>query len=123
DNHIFTEQTILESKVIEELKEVEALDEVIDIYLDTSPELLENINIAINQADPLILKNAAHSLKSISGTLGAMILYKICQELEIMARLAYESENSTPAEAIEIFSQVKVEYEKVIAALKIERQK
>ncbi|NET43714.1 MAG: response regulator [Okeania sp. SIO2B3] len=123
NNHIFTEQTILESKVIEGLKEVEALDEVIDIYLDTSPELLENINIAINQADPLILKNAAHSLKSISGTLGAMTLYKICQKLEIMARLADESENSTPAEAIDIFSQVKVEYEKVIAALKIERQK
>ncbi|MDY7004531.1 MAG: response regulator [Cyanobacteriota bacterium] len=123
DNHIFTEQTILESKVIEGLKEVEALEEVIDIYLETSPELLENINIAINQANPLILKNAAHSLKSISGTLGAMILYKICQELEIMARLADESDNSTPAEAIEIFSQVKVEYEKVINALKIERQK
>ncbi|WP_202219678.1 response regulator [Okeania sp. KiyG1] len=123
DNHIFTEQTILESKVIEGLREVEALDEVIDIYLETSPELLENINIAINQADPLILKNAAHSLKSISGTLGAMALYKICQELEIMARLVDESGNSTPAEAIEIFSQVKVEYEKVINALKIEQQK
>ncbi|NEO57822.1 MAG: response regulator [Okeania sp. SIO3B5] len=122
DNHIFTEQTILESKVIEGLREVEALDEVIDIYLDTSPELLENINIAINQADPLILKNAAHSLKSISGTLGAMILYKVCQELEIMARLADESGNSTPGEAIEIFAKVKIEYEKVIAALKIERQ-
>ncbi|NEP82429.1 MAG: hypothetical protein F6K17_17335 [Okeania sp. SIO3C4] len=52
-----------------------------------------------------------------------MTLYKVCQKLEIMARLADESENSTPAEAIEIFSQVKVEYEKVIAALKIEQQK
>ncbi len=123
NNNISTEKTILESKIIEGLREVEALDEVIDIYLETSPELLENINIAINQANPLILKNAAHSLKSISGTLGAMTLYRICQELEIIARLAYESENSTPAKAIDIFSEVKVEYEKVIAALKKERQK
>ncbi len=123
NNNISTEKTILESKVIESLREVEALDEVIEIYLETSPELLENINIAINQANPLILKNAAHSLKSISGTLGAMILYKVCQELEVLARLADESENSTPPEAIEIFAEVKIEYEKVINALKLERQK
>ncbi len=118
-----TENSILESKVIEGLREVEALDEVIDIHLDTSPELLENINTAIHQTEPLILKDAAHSLKSISGTIGAMNLYKICQELEVMARLAYESQNSTPAKAIEIFSEVKVEYEKVITALKIEQPK
>ncbi|MGK7922583.1 MAG: response regulator [Trichodesmium sp.] len=117
------EQTILENKVIEGLRDVDALDEVIDIYLNTSPELLENINIAINQADPLILKDAAHSLKSISGTLGAMTLYQVCQELEIMARLAYEAKNSIPGEATDIFSQVKVEYEKVINALKLEQQK
>ncbi len=123
NNNISTEKILLESKVIESLREVEALDEVIEIYLKTSPELLENINIAINQADPLILKNAAHSLKSISGTLGAMNLYKVCQELEVLARLAYESGNSTPGEAIEIFAEVKIEYEKVINALKLEQQK
>ena len=52
-----------------------------------------------------------------------MTLYKVCQQLEVLARLAYESGNSTPAEAIEIFAEVKVEYEKVINALKIEQQK
>lgn len=123
NNNNFPEKTILESKVIEDLRGIESLDEAIDIYLDTSPELLENINIAINQTDPLILKNASHSLKSISGTLGAMNLYKVCQELEVLARSAYESGNSTSAEAIEIFYEVKIEYEKVIAALKVERKK
>ena len=123
NNNIFPDKPILESKVIENLREVEYLDESIDIYLETSPELLENINIAINQTDPLILKNAAHSLKSISGTLGAMNLYNICQELEVLARLAYESGNFTPKEVIDIFSEVKIEYEKVIAALKLEQHK
>ena len=123
NNNSFSKKTILESKIIEDLREIEALDEAIDIYLDTSPELLENINIAVNQTDPLILRNAAHSLKSISGTLGAMTLYKVCQELEALARLACESENSIPAEVIEIFSNLKIEYEKVIAALKVEQNK
>jgi len=123
NNNTSNEKTILESNIIENLREVEALDEVIEIYLDTSPELLENINIAINQANSLMLKNAAHSLKSISGTLGAMTLYKICQELELLARLAYESGNFTPAEAIKIFAEVKIEYEKVINALKLEQEK
>ncbi|MDE5107502.1 MAG: Hpt domain-containing protein [Trichodesmium sp. St17_bin3_1_1] len=123
NNNSFSKKTILESKTIEDLREIEALDEAIDIYLDTSPELLENINIAVNQTDPLILRNAAHSLKSVSGTLGAMTLYKVCQELEALARLAYESENSLSAEVIEIFSHLKIEYEKVIAALKVEQNK
>ena len=118
----FNEQTVLEMKVIEGLREVEALEEVVEIYLETSPELLENINIAVNAADPLILKDAAHSLKSISGTIGGFTLYQICQELETMARLAYESDTSIPLEVLEIFSQVQTEYEKVITALKLECQ-
>jgi hypothetical protein len=52
-----------------------------------------------------------------------MTLYKVCQELEALARLACESENSIPAEVIEIFSHLKIEYEKVIAALKVEQNK
>ncbi|MGB3510325.1 MAG: response regulator, partial [Microcoleaceae cyanobacterium] len=126
DNKNYTstalENIVLDTKIIESLKEVEALDEVVQIYLETSPQLLENISIAIDKADPQVLKEAAHSLKSISGTLGAFTLYKICQELETIARLAYESNTSTPPELSEIFSQVKIEYEKVVDALKLESQ-
>ncbi|MDJ0556265.1 MAG: response regulator [Microcoleaceae cyanobacterium MO_207.B10] len=117
-----SEDTVLDIRVIQGLREVDALEEVVEIYVETSPELLENINIAINQADPLILKNAAHSLKSISGTIGGLALYHICQELESIARLASESDSSIPSEVSEIFSQVQSEYEKVIAALKLECQ-
>ncbi|WRH65561.1 MAG: response regulator [Planktothrix sp. GU0601_MAG3] len=59
--------SILDAKVIQGLREVEAIEEVIEIYFDTAPELLENIVKAINKSDSKALQPAAHSLKSISG--------------------------------------------------------
>jgi HPt (histidine-containing phosphotransfer) domain-containing protein len=96
---------------------VEALDEVIDIYLETAPELLENIRIAVVNSDIISLRPAAHSLKSISGTLGAFILYDICQQLETMARVAISTGGDLPESALLVFGQIKAEYERAKVAL------
>jgi PAS domain S-box-containing protein len=116
------QQPILDAQVIESLREVEALDEAIELYLETAPERLENIRIALDKTDAAELKNSAHSLKSISGTLGAIALYRICQELETIARRAKEDETSLPPEASAILSQIEVEYERFKAALQRESQ-
>ena len=107
----------LDPKIIESLREVEALDEVIDIYLETAPELLENIRVAVVNSDIIGLRPAAHSLKSISGTLGAFILYDICQQLETMARVAISTGGDFPESALLVFGQIKAEYERAKVAL------
>jgi PAS domain S-box-containing protein len=107
----------LDPKIIEGLRDVEALDEVIDIYLETAPELLENIRVAVANSDLIGLRPAAHSLKSISGTLGAFILYDICQQLETMARVAISTGGDLPESALLIFGQIKAEYERAKVAL------
>ena len=112
----------LSAKIIEGLREVEALDEAIEIYLETAPELLRGISIALGNADPLALRRSAHSLKSISGTLGAFRLFELCEELEIMGRMGTEANKPLPAPAGSLLEEVEAEYHRVETALKIERQ-
>jgi PAS domain S-box-containing protein len=112
----------LSAKIIEGLREVEALDEAIEIYLETAPELLQGISIALANADPLALRRSAHSLKSISGTLGAFRLFELCEELEIMGRIGTNANQALPAQAGALLEQVEAEYQRVETALKIESQ-
>ncbi|MEG3959184.1 response regulator [Microcoleus sp. herbarium2] len=112
----------LSAKIIEGLREVEALDEAIEIYLETAPELLRGISIALGNADPLALRRSAHSLKSISGTLGAFRLFELCEELEIMGRIGTNANQPLPAPAAALLEEVEAEYQRVETALKIERQ-
>lgn len=112
----------LSAKIIEGLREVEALDEAIEIYLETAPELLRGISMALSNADPLALRRSAHSLKSISGTLGAFRLFELCEELEIMGRIGTEGNKPLSAPACALLEQLEAEYQRVERALKIERQ-
>ncbi|MEG4381702.1 Hpt domain-containing protein, partial [Microcoleus sp. M2_C6] len=112
----------LSAKIIEGLREVEALDEAIEIYLETAPELLRGISMALCNADPLALRRSAHSLKSISGTLGAFRLFELCEELEIMGRMGTNANQSLPDPASALLEEVEAEYQRVETALKIEMQ-
>ena len=112
---------ILDAKVLQGLREVEALEEVIEIYFDTAPELLENIAKAIDKIDAETLQPAAHSLKSISGTLGAFGLSEYCQKLEILARQCNQTQNPlSQSEAEKIYAQIQTEFEQVKTALQQE---
>jgi CheY-like chemotaxis protein/HPt (histidine-containing phosphotransfer) domain-containing protein len=113
----------LSSKIIEGLRDVEALDEAIDIYLESAPKLLKGISAAVNSADPLALRRTAHSLKSISGTLGAFRLFEFCEELEVMGRIGINANKPLSPQACGVLEQVEAEYQRVETALKIERLK
>ncbi|MGC1393131.1 MAG: response regulator [Coleofasciculaceae cyanobacterium] len=93
------------------------LAEMIDCYLDDTPKQLIAIASGIVENDALTLQRATHTLKSSSTTLGATILAKICQELEIISRTG-----NTEA-GIEKLPQLEAEYKRVKTALQIERQK
>lgn len=55
---------------------------LMNLYLTTSPPLMEGIRSAIASRDGEALMNAAHSLKSSSMSLGATGLGEICASLE-----------------------------------------
>lgn len=92
------------------------LNELIGIYLSESPKLLKDLEKAIIRSDAAALQKAAHSLKSISGHMGALSLAALCKELETMGRV------KRMEGAAGVLSKTAKEYERVVAALKIEFQ-
>lgn len=56
--------------------------QLMTLYLNSSPSLMEGIRDAIASRDGAALKQAAHSLKSSSMSLGATGLGEICASLE-----------------------------------------
>ena len=91
------------------------LAEVIDIYLEDAPKLLEVMKKAVAQGKAISLQEAAHTLKSSSAVFGATSLSHFCQELEV------SGSTGTWAKAAALMSQVETEYEKVQTALRQER--
>jgi len=92
------------------------LSEIINIYLNDSPILLDKLNESFNAADANGVAKAAHSLKSTSAGLGAAGLAAICKQVEDIAR--GNSIDGVDALISMIYSQ----YEKVKNALKREVQ-
>lgn len=107
----------LDSQILNSLAEIDALEETIEIYAETAPELLQAIAMALEAHDETALKPAAHSLKSISGTMGAFILFDLCEQLELMARKAIDTGTPLPATAFPLFSEIEAELAQVQDAL------
>ncbi|MBE9042692.1 response regulator, partial [Oscillatoriales cyanobacterium LEGE 11467] len=74
----------LQSLIGEE--DVETLIEVLDSYCQESPQLIQNIEDAIEKRDRMALQMAAHTLKSTSATLGAQEMAALCDKLESVSR-------------------------------------
>ncbi len=89
------------------------LEKVIRIYMESSPKLMETIRHSITLGDAAAMQGAAHSLKSTSGNLGAMMLAELCEELEAMGRAG------TTDNAIPLLPVLEDEYERVREALVI----
>ena len=106
------ERPVLDPNILESLREIEFLEDTVEMYLEDSPTLWQGVQGAIADGDINKLKTAAHSLKGTSGTMGAMVLYDICQELEDRAKA------EDLAGATDLLEKVGQQYERVVAALK-----
>jgi len=62
------------------------LDTILELYLDQSVELAARIGRAVADSCANDLREAAHSLKSSSANVGAMLVYELARELEAVGR-------------------------------------
>lgn len=92
------------------------LAEMIDCYLKDAPKLVQAIAEAVAQGDAIALRQASHTLKSSSATLGAITLSRFCKELEEISRNGYTEG------VLDNVLQLEAEYERVKAALQKEHQ-
>ncbi|MFQ5544043.1 MAG: response regulator [Nitrospiria bacterium] len=87
---------------------------VIKLYLTSSSKLVQEIQDAISRNEEKALKEAAHSLKSSSATLGATRLSNLCRDLEY---LDWEKKSTS---VMNLMDQTEESYKEVITALEVE---
>jgi two-component system, sensor histidine kinase and response regulator len=66
--------------------DAELLGDLVDIFIDTSPELLGEVKQALDTGDGQALRSSAHSLKGTLGTLGAHNAFGLALQLEQCGR-------------------------------------
>ncbi|RQW87381.1 MAG: Hpt domain-containing protein [Geobacter sp.] len=85
---------------------------LINIFINSSPALLDSMRTAIMAAAPEALANAAHSMKSGSLNMGALGLGELCAKLEKIGR------GGTTDGAEDLLEKTQREYLAVVAAFK-----
>ncbi|MEZ4594197.1 MAG: Hpt domain-containing protein [Chloroflexota bacterium] len=81
------------------------------IFLEDTHKLLDALNIAVQNQDHKAIRQAAHTLKGTSASLGMPRLSQFSRELEIMAK------SEETAEAPHKLAQIEAEYQRVQVAL------
>jgi signal transduction histidine kinase/CheY-like chemotaxis protein len=85
----------LDRNVLSSLRELQPenepdfLTELIDLFLEDSGVLMGELRIAVAEGDAGGVRQAAHTLKGSSGSLGAMKLSRMCVEAELMGRAGH----------------------------------
>jgi two-component system sensor histidine kinase/response regulator len=89
------------------------LGKVIDLYLGSSPKLLDSMRTAAGSRNTESIRVAAHTMKSASANLGAFALADLCKELEMKGRNgAIDGILPFVAEVEEEYGRVKIALEK-----------
>jgi diguanylate cyclase (GGDEF)-like protein len=81
-------KTALDAAILSQLRELmgDELSEVIDNYLRDTSAQLAAMEVALEQGDLVVLGRCAHSLKSSSDAVGAVLIQSTSQALEAHAR-------------------------------------
>jgi len=108
---------VIDTQILQELRDMagddasEMIAEVIDSYLEDAAPKLQEIYRAIDKQDSEELRNSAHALKSLSVTIGAVLLAQVSSKLEAIGRSGTTSNASTLLETLD------TEYQRVKTAL------
>jgi len=106
---------VIDFKKFEEFRDTMGTDfigEVIEVFNEDAPELLEQMKQALSSDDAELLRRAAHSLKSNSAAFGADKLAELARELE---RLGKEGSLAGAGDKV---ARAAAEYQRVQQALK-----
>ena len=87
-----THDQVLDQNVLTALKELggeddpELLTELVDLFLDDTPQRLGELDRALESGNAAAVENAAHALKSSAANLGAMNLSSLFQQIEMAGK-------------------------------------
>jgi HPt (histidine-containing phosphotransfer) domain-containing protein len=81
--------SLIDQATFNELKQMSGADfinELIDAFLDDAPNMIQNMQTALDTKDVESFRRNAHSLKSNANTFGATELGTLAKELEMMGK-------------------------------------
>lgn len=83
------DEPVIDHEVLDELRTVlgAEVDKLVQVFLATTPPLIEKLETAASDPDYDALREAAHSLKSSSANLGAIALSDAAKRIELGARM------------------------------------
>ena len=112
-----TDCNVLDEQVLEGLRSIQRsgspslLERLVRLYEQESAKLLSRLRDAIEQHDAEQIFFAAHSFKSVSGSVGAQALAALCAELEL------QSKGGDLSDAPARLAGIEREHEQAIVAL------
>jgi len=112
----------IDRTVLNTLKELQIegqpdiIKKIIDAYLRSSEPLVANLRKAVIKDDFEVVHDSAHSLKSSSANVGAVILSEVCKELEMNCK---ETKYNNAADLV---STIEIEFVRVKDTLNREVQ-
>ena len=112
DGVVLDEQVLDSLATLPQAGDKDLVSQVIQSYINSSLDLLTRLGEAIDRADAECIRTAAHSLKSSSANVGAVRLAELCASIETSTRA------SDRASAVTLQRQIRVEYPRVIEALR-----
>ncbi|MFP5271317.1 GAF domain-containing protein [Coleofasciculus sp.] len=130
-NHGLNGHDVIDAQAFQQLcdmvKDDHVLIQVIDSFLEEAAQLLGVMHQALDSQKTTLspqtlttCQQSAHSLKSTSGTVGAIYLSELCKQLE---RVNIKAETDNPLTlVINLLTQIDQEYEQVKVALQNKRQ-
>ena len=92
----------------------EIYKEVLAVFLQDTPQLLDDLTFAYKEKNLVLLKRLSHSVKSSSRTIGGLNMG------EVASRLEKELQKNTPANVQALIQQLKNEFALLIETLQRE---
>ena len=86
ENELLDVNTLNGVRALQSPKSPNILEQLFEIYRSTAPELLQNLDSAIQDGNCEAIRESAHSLKSSSGNIGARKIFELSAKLEDMGR-------------------------------------
>jgi len=116
-----TDEELINRKALDNIRalqpegEPDILSRIISIYLEDTPNQMDNLYRALRNKDLREVRSIAHSLKSSSANLGAIALSALFKDLE------HKAHTNTLERGMEDFVAAQEEYQKIIDPLMAEK--
>jgi len=84
-NEPLDRDTLAKLRSIGRMTGKDLVGELVEIFLDKEPAVLDAVVAAAERGDAKVLRDTVHHMRSSAGSVGALRLFALCEEVEDLA--------------------------------------